>query len=98
MTEIPTLDLGPYFSGDTSARERLARDLRDVQESIGFYVVVNHGVPSEPIARAYAALKEFFELPLDAKLKGRVDDTGSHFTPYVVMQASPHCLPLYTLR
>ena len=81
MTEIPTLDLGPYLSGDSAARERLARDLRDVQESIGFYVVVNHGVPSEPIARAYAALKEFFELPLDAKLKGRIDERSVGYIP-----------------
>ena len=74
MTEIPTLDLGPYLSGDAAAQERLARDLRDVQESIGFYVVVNHGVPSEPIARAYAALQKFVVVPLDAELIGRIDE------------------------
>lgn len=60
MTEIPTLDLGEYLSGDIEARESLAQTLRQVQETIGFYVVVNHGVPLETIESAYDALREFF--------------------------------------
>ncbi len=81
MTEIPTLDLGPYLSGDAEARERLAQTLRHVQETIGFYVVVNHGVPLESIERAYAALREFFALPLDEKLKLRIDERSVGYIP-----------------
>ena len=81
MTEIPTLDLGPYLSGDIAARERLARELCHLQETIGFYVVVNHGVPLEPIERAYEALREFFALPLDAKLRLKVDARSVGYIP-----------------
>jgi isopenicillin N synthase-like dioxygenase len=81
VTEIPTLDLGAYLSGDIAARERLARELCHVQEAIGFYVVVNHGVPIEPIERAYEALREFFALPLDAKLGLRVDARSVGYIP-----------------
>lgn len=81
MTEIPTLDLGPYLSGDLEAREPLARSLCRVQETIGFYVVINHGVPLEPIERAYAALREFFALPLDAKLKLKIDERSVGYIP-----------------
>ncbi len=81
VTEIPTLDLGPYLSGDPEARERLAQTLCHVQETIGFYVVVNHGVPDEPIARAYEALREFFALPLAAKLTLRIDVRSVGYIP-----------------
>ncbi len=81
VTEIPTLDLGPYLSGDPEARERLAQTLCHVQETIGFYVVVNHGVPDEPIERAYEALREFFALPLAAKLTLRIDARSVGYIP-----------------
>jgi isopenicillin N synthase-like dioxygenase len=81
VTEIPTLDLGPYLSGDPEARERLAQTLCRVQETIGFYVVVNHGVPDEPIERAYEALREFFALPLAAKLTLRIDARSVGYIP-----------------
>ena len=80
-TEIPTLDLGPYLSGDPEARERLAQTLCHVQETIGFYVVVNHGVADEPIERAYEALREFFALPLAAKLRLRIDARSVGYIP-----------------
>jgi isopenicillin N synthase-like dioxygenase len=80
-TEIPTLDLGPYLSGDPKARERLAQTLCHVQETIGFYVVVNHGVADEPIERAYEALREFFALSLAAKLRLRIDARSVGYIP-----------------
>ncbi len=81
MTEIPTLDLGPYLAGDIDARERLAVTLREIQQTIGFYVVENHGVPAEPIERAYAALEEFFALPLEEKLKLRIGRQSVGYIP-----------------
>ncbi len=81
MTEIPTLDLSPYLSGDVESRERLAEKLRRVQEKIGFYAAVNHGVPVEPIEVAYTALREFFALPLEEKLKLRIDERSVGYIP-----------------
>ena len=81
MTEIPTLDLGAYLSGDIEAREHLAQTLRQVQEKIGFYVVVNHGVPLDPIERAYDALREFFALSLEQKLRLRIDERSVGYIP-----------------
>jgi len=78
---IPTLDLGPYLAGSTGARESLALELRRVQENIGFYVVVNHGVPQAPIERGYAALREFFALPLEEKLKLKIDERSVGYVP-----------------
>ena len=52
---IPVIDLGPYLAGEPGARERTAGELRFALTEIGFYFIVNHGVPEtqirEPSAR-----------------------------------------------
>ena len=78
---IPTLDLGPYLAGSTQARDALAGELRRIQEDIGFYVVINHGVPRAPIERAYEALRAFFALPLEEKLKLKINRNSVGYVP-----------------
>ena len=78
---IPTLDLGPYLAGSTEARDALAAELRHIQENIGFYVVVNHGVQQAPIQRGYDALREFFALPVEEKLKVKINENSVGYVP-----------------
>lgn len=66
---IPVLDLGPYLAGEAGALERLAGELRYVQENVGFYFTVNHGVPQDLIDRAHGNLRRFFALPDAEKRK-----------------------------
>jgi isopenicillin N synthase-like dioxygenase len=68
FNDIPILDVGPYLAGEPGARERLADNIRFIQETIGFYVIVNHGVERRLVEDAYAALARFFALPIDEKL------------------------------
>ena len=67
--DIPILDIGPYLSGVPGAGESLAENIRFIQETIGFYVVINHGIPREVMDNAYSALKRFFARPKEEKLK-----------------------------
>jgi|TARA_B110000196_G_scaffold317443_1_gene330596 isopenicillin N synthase-like dioxygenase len=78
---IPTLDLGPYLAGNIEARDSLAAELRDIQENIGFYVVVNHGVPESPLEQGYQALRQFFSLPLKDKLKIKINKSSVGYVP-----------------
>lgn len=78
---IPVLDLGPYLAGKDGAMEALAAEIRHVQENIGFYIVVNHGVDFARLDAAYAAFRKFFALPLDEKLKHTIDDTSLGYIP-----------------
>mgnify|MGYP001183054677 CR=1 FL=1 len=71
--EIPIVDVGAYLAGDIDAREQLAVDLRAIQESLGFYVIVNHGVPQNLIDWAFDQVAQLFMLPLDIKMNYRVD-------------------------
>lgn len=42
---IPVIDLGPYLAGEPGALDRTAAQLRIALTEIGFYFIVNHGVP-----------------------------------------------------
>ncbi|WP_394930907.1 isopenicillin N synthase family dioxygenase [uncultured Ilumatobacter sp.] len=65
--QIPILDVAPYLADVDGAADELAANIRFVQETIGFYVIVNHGLDQRVINAAYAALERFFELPDDDK-------------------------------
>jgi isopenicillin N synthase-like dioxygenase len=69
FNDIPILDMGPYLAGVAGARERLADNIRFIQETIGFYVIVNHGIDRPIIDDAYTALAQFFALPIEDKMK-----------------------------
>jgi isopenicillin N synthase-like dioxygenase len=64
---FPVLDLADYLTGLTGARERLAGDLRAALETIGFLVVVNHGVPAAMVDDIFAQAARLHALPMQAK-------------------------------
>ncbi len=74
--DIPILDIGPYLTGEPGAREALADNIRFIQETIGFYVIVNHGISRELLDNAYGALQRFFALPTEEKLKLKFGETS----------------------
>src|SRR6201987_3055162 len=66
---IPVIDLGPYFAGEAGALDRAASELRHALTEIGFYTIVNHGVPSALVHEVYRQVARFHTRPLDEKLK-----------------------------
>ena len=50
---IPVIDLGPYLAGAPGAIDRTAGELRFALTEIGFYFIVNHGVPSGQIREVF---------------------------------------------
>lgn len=78
---IPILDLGPYLAGAPGADSRLARELRQACEQIGFYFIVNHGVPQGLIDRAFAETAQFHAQPLAEKMKSLINDHMIGYLP-----------------
>ena len=78
---IPVLDVGPYLADTPGAREELAANIRYIQESIGFYAIVNHGISRDVFNAAYAELAKFFALPLETKLKYKFDHRSVGYIP-----------------
>src|SRR6185503_12885542 len=56
--------------------------LRTALETVGFFVLVNHGVARELIAQTFAEAKRFHALPADAKLTLRMNE---HNNGYMAM-------------
>jgi isopenicillin N synthase-like dioxygenase len=78
---IPVIDYGPYFAGAPGALERVAADVAQACENIGFFYALNHGVPQDVIARAFAASRRFHALPAAEKLALRLDANNIGYLP-----------------
>lgn len=87
--QIPILDIRRFDrSGDPNARAAFVRDLHDAYREFGFVGVTGHEIPDSLIADAYAAIKAFFALPEETKLKYRVGEGGARgYTPFGVEHA-----------
>jgi isopenicillin N synthase-like dioxygenase len=64
---IPTIDLGDFRS-DPRELHRVARDVGRAARDIGFFVVVNHGLPLSLIDAVFAEAHAFFSLPIEHKM------------------------------
>ncbi len=73
---IPTLDLSDYVSGDENAKSLFVKSLGEAYESIGFVAIKNHGYSDESQTSLYDAIKSFYALPDEVKLKYDGSHTG----------------------
>jgi isopenicillin N synthase-like dioxygenase len=80
-SQIPVIDFGPYFAGEAGALERLARDVGQACEHVGFFYVLNHGVDEALIDRAFAASRRFHALPLAEKLALKLNENNIGYLP-----------------
>jgi isopenicillin N synthase-like dioxygenase len=78
---IPVVDLGPYLAGEPGARERTAGEMRFALTEIGFYFIVNHGVPETQIRETFRQAARFHALPLSAKMAVRIDHHNVGYLP-----------------
>jgi isopenicillin N synthase-like dioxygenase len=78
---IPVVDLGPYLAGEPGAMERTAGELRFALAGIGFYFIVNHGVPRQQIRSIFAEAARFHALPIERKMEVRIDKHNVGYLP-----------------
>lgn len=81
VDEIPVIDLKDYRDGRSGAREKVAEELRHAFEDIGFYFIVNHGVPKRLIDETFEAAKRFHAMPLDDKLPLKLNEYNIGYLP-----------------
>ena len=78
---IPVIDLGPYLKGEPGALDRAATELRHALTEIGFYFIVNHGVPREQIASVFDQVKRFHAQPMENKLALKLNHHNTGYLP-----------------
>lgn len=79
---IPVLDLEPYLAGAPGAPAATAKQLKDALEGVGFFLIVNHGVPRALIERTFAQARRFHAQPYETKMALRMNE---HNNGYMAM-------------
>jgi len=65
----PVIDFSDFLSGDDERVQRCASQIRDACLTQGFFQIVNHTIPLSLQRDILEMSKQFFDLPLDDKLK-----------------------------
>jgi isopenicillin N synthase-like dioxygenase len=79
--QIPVVSLEPVIRGKAGADETIARDVEAALGSWGAFELVDHGVPAATIDGAFAAAATFFKLPLEARMRIKVDKHNRGYVP-----------------
>lgn len=82
MAEIPVLDLSDLRAGRPGALARIAGELRQACEQVGFYYLTGHGVPRDLVDRVFDEARRFHAQPLDAKLELKAGSDNVGYMPH----------------
>jgi isopenicillin N synthase-like dioxygenase len=66
---VPVIDIAPYLAGTPEGKRRVAAELDRACREVGFYIIVGYGVEPRLIREVETVSREFFDLPLDEKMK-----------------------------
>jgi len=81
FSEVPVIDIAPLIARDAAATRRIAAEIRDACEAVGFFYIKGHGVPDALIERTFAASRRFFDLPEAKRLEIKVNEWHRGFVP-----------------
>ena len=76
---IPVIDAGPLRSGKLSDLRKVAMEIRQAAQEVGFFYLCNHGISSEVISQAYDASKSFFSKPMQWKNNLKINSNHHGF-------------------
>jgi isopenicillin N synthase-like dioxygenase len=69
FNEIPLVDVTDITSPSFEARKAVANNVAKACAEVGFFYAQNHDVPQDVIDEIFAAIKEFFDQPNEAKME-----------------------------
>ncbi|HSD35474.1 MAG TPA: 2-oxoglutarate and iron-dependent oxygenase domain-containing protein [Alphaproteobacteria bacterium] len=78
LEEVPVIDFGPFLAGSAAERKRVALEIGRACRDIGFFYVVDHGVPLALIERVFAEARRFFALPPERKAEIAIEKSPCH--------------------
>lgn len=76
--KIPIVNMQVMLVRDDNAKAELAKALGDVCEEFGFFYVENHGVSEILLRLAQQAVHDFFNLPIEEKMKIHISHSPYH--------------------
>ena len=91
---VPIIDLGPFLADEPGATQTTAVELRDALERIGFFFIINHGIPKSLRDKMVSVTAGFYDLPLEQKMALKVNGEGNGYVP--TRGELPKTSPYYT--
>ncbi|MCK0100680.1 2-oxoglutarate and iron-dependent oxygenase domain-containing protein [Pseudohalocynthiibacter sp. F2068] len=66
---VPAIDIAPFIAGDPEGKARVAREVAEAAQTIGFVVLSGHGIPQALFDTVFEKGFAFFDLPDKEKAK-----------------------------
>ena len=76
MNNIPSVNLQDFLSDDPERKQKFISEIGNAYENIGFVALKGHFLDDQLVENLYAEIKNFFELPVEAKRKYEIPGIG----------------------
>jgi isopenicillin N synthase-like dioxygenase len=76
LSDVPVIDIKPYLEGDPASKSFVANSIDCACREIGFFIITGHPVRAAVIEQLWAVSSDFFNLPLDVKMKYKKPNRG----------------------
>lgn len=65
--EIPVIDFAPFLAGPAAEKRRVAGEIGQACEEVGFFYLTGHGVDQDRVDRVFAEARRFFAQPRERR-------------------------------
>jgi isopenicillin N synthase-like dioxygenase len=69
LMTVPIIDISPYWNGGAAEKRSVAQQINQACRDIGFLLIAGHRVPEDLIQAVDQVSREFFDLPLEEKMR-----------------------------
>jgi isopenicillin N synthase-like dioxygenase len=76
MNKIPSVNLADFLSDDKSRKQKFINEIGHAYETIGFVALKGHFLDDTLVRDLYSEIKNFFDLPVEAKEKYEIPGIG----------------------
>ncbi|MGK0420471.1 MAG: isopenicillin N synthase-like dioxygenase [Polaribacter sp.] len=76
MNKIPSVNLADFLSDDKSRKQKFINEIGHAYETIGFVALKGHFLDDALVRDLYSEIKNFFDLPLEAKENYEIPGIG----------------------
>ncbi|MDD4974185.1 MAG: 2-oxoglutarate and iron-dependent oxygenase domain-containing protein [Bacteriovorax sp.] len=92
--KVPELSLLSYVNGSNTDKIKFVDNIFAGLKDYGFIILKDHPIEQKKIDRAYELVQAFFELPLETKIKYKLDNGGQRgYTPFKTEHAKDNKNP-----
>ena len=94
VRKVPELSLLSYVNGTNADQVKFVDNIFSGLKDYGFIILKDHTIDQKKIDKAYNLVQEFFALPLETKMKYKLENGGQRgYTPFKVEHAKDNKNP-----